>query len=432
MSEIEGISSLDKAIPFLRIDELNANSSRYDHLVAAPPDEQLVKYWYAWAALAYANGLFSFLIFLSVVTNKRAREKPFNLYLIYLMVPDFVFSLLCGTTCLLNALKGAYWSHSMCNFQQFYVVFGIGANAWINAIIAYQLHMILEHSKSRRRYIIPSTRQVTVHAMAVYLWCIFLGCWGLVDTENFPFHSGQASGLACLPLEGESKEASLFFWLCFFPLFAGIPIFYVLWVCWKIFYDKLMPPPGRRRLFTIYFGRLIIVFLIMWLPTLLFLFLLGPWLPQWVDFVGGAWSHLQGGVSAFLVLLKPDIWDTFQNFITCGQKKENCESDNSNRSRSSRYLSSVIFGSGIRVSYFWPRRSSEIRTTPEDIFNDNDDDLEDDDDLGDDDDLEDDLEEEMEEDAIGSDRIITENLEENNISGECSQSTMEAAPLENP
>ena len=67
MSEIEGISSLDKAIPFLRIDELNANSSRYDHLVAAPPDEQLVKYWYAWAALAYANGLFSFLIFLSVV-----------------------------------------------------------------------------------------------------------------------------------------------------------------------------------------------------------------------------------------------------------------------------------------------------------------------------------------------------------------------------
>lgn len=41
-----------------------------------------------------------------------------------------------------------------------------------------------------------------------------------------------------------------------------------------------MPSPGRRRLFTIYFGRLIIVFSIMWIPGLLLIFVLAA--PHWV------------------------------------------------------------------------------------------------------------------------------------------------------
>ena len=139
MNNDSGISSLNKAFPGLRQDQLNEDSSRYDHVVAAPADEELLKSWYIWAALAFANGMFSFLVCLSIVMNKKLRERPFNLYLIYLMIPDFVFSLLCAMTCLLNAINGAYWSHWMCNFQQLYVVFGIGANAWLNAIIAHQL-----------------------------------------------------------------------------------------------------------------------------------------------------------------------------------------------------------------------------------------------------------------------------------------------------
>jgi hypothetical protein len=373
MSNNAGNSSLDKAIPALRVDELNEDSSRYDHVAAAPPDEELVKYWYSWAVLAFVNGLFSFIVFLSIITNKKVRGKPFNLYLIYLMIPDFVFSLLCTMTCLLNAINGAYWSHFMCNFQQFYVVFGIGANAWLNCVVAYQLHMILRNSKIGRRYKLPTRRRVTIQAVTVYLWCSFLGSWGIYEADNFPFHSGQVSGLACLPIEGRDKNSLIFFWVCFFPLFVGIPIAFVVGICWDILFRKLMPPPGRRRLFMIYFGRLITVFLIMWIPCMLILFILAA--PHWVDFLGGSWSHLQGGVSAFLILLKPDIWEAFKEFITC-----HCHEDENSQQFGSGMFGSGMFSSGVRGSYWWPRRSADKVPTSSEIVDycvDLEDDLED-------------------------------------------------------
>mmetsp|Transcript_18534 Transcript_18534/g.45922 ORF Transcript_18534/g.45922 Transcript_18534/m.45922 type:complete len:451 (-) Transcript_18534:524-1876(-) len=358
-AESSSLVVLNKALPPLRQDELNENSTRYEHLAAAPPDEDLVKYWYSWTFLALACGLFSLSVCLSIVLNKKVRQKPFNLYIIYLMIPDFVFSILCGITCLLNATNGAYYSHSMCNFQQFYVVFGIGANAWLNCVVAHQLHQILRNSSARRRYRLPTRKQVTIHSLSVYAWCLFLGSLGYNATEKFPFHSGQASGLACLPLEGRTTASALFFWVCFFPLFAGIPIAYVAWICWDIFFRNLMPPRGQRRLFTIYFGRLIAVFMIMWIPTILLMFIFSPWLPQWVDFVGGSWSHLQGGVSAFLILLKPDIQDAFLNFVTCRCDLGKDEDEDFSTRISSSRMSSRMMSSGYRGSYWWPRPQSQ-------------------------------------------------------------------------
>ena len=267
---------------------------------------------------------------------------------------DFTFSLLCAITCLLNALNGGFYSHAMCNFQQLYVVFGIGSNAWLNSIIAHQLHKILRQSNTRRRYKLPTRKQVTIQSLIVYAWCLFLGAWGYNRSERFPYMAGQLSGLACLPLEGNSKANVIFFWLCFFPLFAGIPIVYVLYICWDIYAKKLFPPPGQRRLFTIYFGRLIIVFLVMWIPTLVLLFVFSEWVPEWVDFFGGSWSHLQGGISAFLALLKPDIKDAFVRFLTCrcNFREDEDKIDSANRLSSTRLSNS---SAGVRSSYWWPR-----------------------------------------------------------------------------
>jgi hypothetical protein len=398
----------NKAIPTLRYSELNENSTRYDYLAASPPDDELVYYWYAWFAVALTVGLFSLIVFLSIVTNKKVRRKPFNLYLIYLMIPDFVFSLVCSVTCLLNAINKSYWSHPMCNFQQLYIIFGIGANAWLNAIIGHQIHTILRNSNIRRRYTLPSMRKITFQAIAVYVWIIFLGSWGTYDSSNFNFHSGLASGLACLPIEQDSAS-SIVFWVCFFPLFAGIPIIWVFWICWDVYHKKLLPPTGQRRLLSIYFGRLVLVFLVMWIPTLLLIFALTPYLPHWVRYAGGTWSHLQGGVSAFLILKKPDLADAFRDFIRCrcyNEEKRPIEDDLSGpagfdlseRSRTSKGLSSSNWGfrrstqkqalpdlseryssdsednsdENATLTEQSPRRDDELRDRPNDIGEDND------------------------------------------------------------
>ena len=326
MSSSSSSYNNDKSIPYLRDWELNANSTRYDKNLAAPDDEQLVKYWYGWAVLALTAGIFVLCVFLPLVTSRKARKQSFNVYLMYLMIPDFVFSICCGITCLLNAVNGSYYSHWMCNFQQWYCVWGIGANCWLNALITYQLHSLLKCSQQTRRYRIPPPKNVTKHALLVYLYCAFLGSWGLFpqststqdnnDQTNFPYHAIQISGLACIPVEAD-LASSLFFWLFFMPLFSLIPIFYVIYVAIDIWRRQLLPSRGKRRLLALYFGRIIIVFLVFWGPYFLLNYLLASVVPTWVIYVGGTLSHLQGPVSAGVSLMKPDIWHAVRRFWTC-------------------------------------------------------------------------------------------------------------------
>ncbi|CAB9531648.1 expressed unknown protein [Seminavis robusta] len=175
---------------------------------------------------------------------------------------------------------------------------------------------MLSFSGNRRRYSPPSRQYVTMQAMAVYVYCAFLGTWGLMEKDHFPFHSWSVSGLACVPVARDTNS-SLFFWLCFIPLFAGIPFAYIGYICYDIRKRQLMPPSGRRRMLTIYFGRLIGVFVIMWIPTFVLLWVAGPWLPPWLHFAGGTWSHLQGAVSAGFSLMKPDILNAVKCFLFC-------------------------------------------------------------------------------------------------------------------
>lgn len=305
-----------KGKPILRRWELNASATRYDVITSAPSDEQLQKYWWAWAFVALVVGITSLIVFLGIATNKKAMQNPFNLYLLFLAIPDFVFSLSCGITCLLNATNGEYWAAWMCNFQQWYCVFGIGSNAWLNACVTRELYTMLKFSDKRRRYKSPSRRFVSQQALAVYLYMAFLGTWGIMEAPHWPFHSGASGGLACLPIEVD-QQSSLFFWLAFFPLFAGIPSIYIVFVTYQVWRRKLLPPTGKRRLLTVYFGRLVVVFYVMWLPTLVILFAFSSFVPPWVHFVGGLWSHLQGAVSAGVSVLKPDIYAAVMAFLTC-------------------------------------------------------------------------------------------------------------------
>lgn len=113
-------------VPPLRTWDLNENSTRYDHIVAAPSDEALVRMWAIWSALTFLVSVFVLIVFLGILSDTKARRSSFNLYLIFLMVPDLVFSLICTISCAINSLVGHFYSESLCRFQSFYVMFGIG------------------------------------------------------------------------------------------------------------------------------------------------------------------------------------------------------------------------------------------------------------------------------------------------------------------
>ena len=212
----------------------------------------------------------------------------------------------------------------MCNFQQWYIIWTLTSNTYLNAVIAWQLHEMLTASAKRQRFYPPTRFQVMKLSLLVYAFSGLIGCWGFTfgrssDLAWWPMTSGPLAGLYCVPLAVDSLYGELFLWLVCFPLIQGIPSLYLMYVVYEVYFKRLLPPVGQRRSLVIYFARLIFVFAVMWTPALIIRFI--PAIPPWVNWVGGTWGHLQGAVSAAVSLMKDDIFDAVRAFVTCSKEK---------------------------------------------------------------------------------------------------------------
>ena len=233
---------------------LTDDSTRYDRLVAANSDADLVLSWSLWAGIAGVVGIFVILVFLSILRSRRARSNPFNMYLVYLMIPDMAFTIGCAVTCALNASQGHYWSERMCRAQSAYLVWGLTGNNWLNGTIAWQLHKMLRSSHRRLRYRPPTHGQVFQHAMLCYAWAAIVASWGVLPMAHFPHQTNALKGLACLPVE-YSTTSTIFYFAVYVPAAFLIPMNYALYVLFDVLYHKLLPPRGKRRLISFYFFR---------------------------------------------------------------------------------------------------------------------------------------------------------------------------------
>ena len=177
-------------------------------------------------------------------------------------------------------------------------------------------------------------------------------------SHSFPFAISlfAASGLACIPVEAD-KRSAFFFWIVFFPLFSGIPVLYIFYACFDVWRRKLLPPSGKRRLLVVYFGRVIFVFITIWIPYFVLLFCFATLVPPSVHFVGGTLSHLQGMISAAVCLLKPDILFAVKRFLTC-----KCFSSSDENVDSQWLVSSVFARAGRDVD---PESGTSMITGPE-------------------------------------------------------------------
>ena len=96
---------------------MNENSTHYDRMVAAPSDSDLVKFWSGWSGIMLLTGIITTFILIPIVRKRSVRKNPFNLHLVFLMIPDVLVSFACGLTCLSNAIAGYYTSEALCKFQ---------------------------------------------------------------------------------------------------------------------------------------------------------------------------------------------------------------------------------------------------------------------------------------------------------------------------
>jgi len=265
-------------LPKIRIWDIHENSTHYDKMVAAPSDRDMYLMWVFWSLIMAIVAVATGFVGMAVLCDKKARKNPFNVYLLGLMAPDFIMSLLCFMTCWVNAATGYFYSVELCYAQSFYFIFGIAANSWLNSMIARQLYKMLVDAKNCIPFQPPTRKAVLLEIFGVYLYASFVASWGLLDLPWLPHHTQLVLGTACIPMDYDTAS-TIFFYCVFFPALMGGPLVYVLWVLYKIKRDHVLPTTGKRRILTVYFMRLALVFVLMWLPALVFLFIVVSQVP---------------------------------------------------------------------------------------------------------------------------------------------------------
>ncbi|KAL3939052.1 MAG: hypothetical protein SGBAC_006156 [Bacillariaceae sp.] len=303
--------------------DLDENSTRYEYPRARPEDNVLQ---IQFSILAFINAVVavsSLVLIIAILKSKQVRSSAFNLYLLFMAIPDFIGSFLCLLTCAMSAPGSDYYSEAMCGFQGFYLVFAFCGNAWINAVIVHEVNKLLNYSQKRRRYFPPTRRRVLCHVAAVYTYAAFWGLLTAFPILGMPFQTKAYYGFACFPME-QDTASTWFFYFAFLPGILMIPMLYSVFVMGRIILKGLLPTAGKRRALSLFLMRLIVVYFLGWLPFMIFSFIgnffdLGPW---W--FWGSAViSHFQGFVSSIVVYKTSEtIKREMQSIICCDCRRE--------------------------------------------------------------------------------------------------------------
>jgi hypothetical protein len=302
--------------------ELDETHTRYQYPRASPSEDTLR---IQFAILATVNFIVAVACLIFIVALLRSREqlllqKTFNLYVLFVAIPDFAASFFCFLTCAMSATISEFYSEAMCGFQAFYLIWAFTSNAWINAVITFQIHKLLRDSNVRRHYKPPTTKSATKHAIAVYIFATFMGLISAFSIPWLPLETHLYSGFACLGMEYD-RASTFFFWLAFVPLVMGIPILYATYVTYDIWKRKLLPPIGRRRALTIFLLRLVFLYFAIW-PFVITTALIGNFVPlsPWISWTGQLISHFQGLLSVlFCMTNDKDMRFAVLDLVSCGK-----------------------------------------------------------------------------------------------------------------
>ena len=293
--------------PTIYVWDLDDNSTRFDAVRAWPsPDVTHIKFSIS-AALNALIAIVCLSLIVAIMSSRKIRSSPFNWYLLFVAIPDYLAAFFCFLTCVLSASTWEYYSDWMCGFQASYLVWAFTANAWMNAVIVYQIHKLLRYSHYRRRYIPPTIKDVCRQGAIVYVYSLIWGLLAGLNIDGFPMSSHANAGFSCFPLDGEAPGQTWFFFFVFIPMFMGIPAAYSFCAVFHIYWNELMPPEGRRRKIAMFLLRVVLLYFIVWLPFML-IGAVNMFVPfnTWIFYITAMISHLQGLMTALLCYYTDD------------------------------------------------------------------------------------------------------------------------------
>lgn len=202
--------------------------------------------------------------------------STYNLYLVYLAIPDLILNLY------LLGMYGSYANQKfntgfhgsiiredisaiIDSFEGAFVVACSTANLFLNAVVSYEVLILLRNSNQVRRSNPPSLRKVTLQAVVVYSFSMLV----------FVIHYCISSAAAKADKKGDyERSGSLWsanlYWS--FVVTYALPIGFFGCVSIIIWCRGYIPSAtGRMKELAWYFFRVIVVFCLFWIPGMYFL-----------------------------------------------------------------------------------------------------------------------------------------------------------------
>lgn len=255
-------------------------------------------------------GCFHFII--SILSRNSARKNTFNLYIVFLIFPDWLSTLVAIVSNAIVASKCEIpeWYKDVSHFVFSFYYF---SNFYLNCCVAYEIYTMVEESHRLRRTQPPTMRKVFLQVGCVYslsvlvaLWAILDVSWSWYDVKNLDFGSPDGGSF--------SKIGSM--------TFAGttvlVPISFVVGLRIRMWSKRLMQNEGRTRTLYLFFERITIIFVAMYIPGIGLIFAMDKLdidgnAHYWVELTFDSIIALQALMTLYIVSLKEDI----SNVVAC-------------------------------------------------------------------------------------------------------------------
>lgn len=212
----------------------------------------------------------SFSITMSLVTMffifaiLTTRKFTFNLYLVFILVPDSITNAIEGIRSIYEAVQGSI-PDGLCYARNYMILFYYYSNLTVNAFIAKEVYSLVLNSYRRRRTKPPSTKTVLLQVAISYSYSAFIGSYFILPVRWSPLTVTNDS--VCGAIFGSEWISGITG--IAISMITSLPIIlYVFWCGYQVWKRKLLPLKGRTRALGMYFVRIVVIFLVFYIPML--------------------------------------------------------------------------------------------------------------------------------------------------------------------
>ena len=246
----------------------------------------------------------------AILRNKSTRKNTFNLYVVFLLLPDGMNTALTGTVGVLKAVRCGTslpdWYGAVFDFNNFFFYL---SNFYLNCCVAYEIFAIAKGSHRLRKIKPPKKRRMLLQVGCVYTMSFLFALWGVLDvpwsfydSKNDEFGSPQGN-------DGLFNETAA---IVFMAVLTVFPILFVVGIRIQLWRKNLLRSEGRTRTLYLFFERITIVFIAMYIPCVALNIAFVGFVDQpnkyyWTERAIHMIKALQAGVTLYIVAFKNDI-----------------------------------------------------------------------------------------------------------------------------